>query len=599
MQMNGRFKALAFDVRCGKWLGFSDPHMTFTCSSAFEIPAVLDRIEQVTREQGLWSVGWVSYEAAAGVDGALETKPPGELPLAWFALYPAPTLLDSLPVSDDQGVHAEWTPSISQSEYDSALSHVRSCILRGDTYQVNFSMRLRSSDVVEPLQLFSSMVSNQRGPYSIFLDSPRFVVCSASPELFFERDDGVVVSRPMKGTCARGHDEASDARAAMRLRSSEKERAENSMIVDMVRNDLSRVAKPGSVVMTDLCKVETYPNVLQMTSEVQARSRARISQIFQALFPAASITGAPKSSTMKIIKELECSPRGIYTGAVGVIAPSGRTWFNVAIRTAVIDRAKQTIEYGTGSGVVWDSVSSTEYRECLAKASVILTRPDRSSLFETMLWEPSVAGIFLLDRHIARISRSAAFLGFPFDEQIARDKIATLQGGLGGMPQRIRMLLNRHGEISFEVSEVKQLDEPYTVSMAKSAISSTTVALYHKTTDRSVYESCEPEVSGCSDVILWNERGEITETRIANVVVELDGVLYTPPVSSGLLPGCYREELLAAGQIVERVLYREDIQRATRVFLCNSLRRQWEVQFVAQSGLEVPAKAATCHRAAC
>ncbi len=592
MEINGGFKALAFDVRSGKWLGFSDPHMTFTCSSAFELPGVLDRIEQITREQDLWSVGWVSYEAASGVDGTLETKPPGELPLAWFALYSAPTLLDRLPVSEDQGVHADWTPSISQAEYDSALSHVRARILRGDTYQVNFSMRLRSSDIVEPLQLFSSMVSNQRGPYSVFLESPRFVICSASPELFFERDEDVVVSRPMKGTCVRGYDEASDAEAARKLRSSEKERAENSMIVDLVRNDLSRVAEKGSVVTTDLCRIETYPNVLQMTSEVHGRTRACLSQLFRALFPAASITGAPKHSTMKIIKELECSPRGLYTGALGVIAPSGRTWFNVAIRTAVVDRVARSIEYGTGSGVVWDSASCTEYRECLAKASVVLRQPETSGIFETLLWEPSQGSIFLLERHIARMTRSAAFLGLPCDEMAVREKIAALQLGLGDRPQRIRMSLDRSGGLSFDVRAITELVHPYTVSLAKRPINSPTLALYHKTTDRSVYESCEAEVSGSSDVILWNERGEITESCIANIVVELDGVFYTPPVASGLLPGCYREELLASGRLLERVLYKEDLAQATRLLLCNSLRREWDVHLLSLTD------ATTSHRAA-
>jgi para-aminobenzoate synthetase/4-amino-4-deoxychorismate lyase len=581
--MSERYKALAFDIKQGKWLGFSSPVKTFICSDPEELVSMLDRIEQVVSEQGLWAVGWISYEASSALDDALETHPHGDFPLALFTLFSSADLLEELPVAPGEYL-TDWEPSISQSDYEGAIAQIRRAIAAGDTYQVNFSMRLRSNSQVHPAGLFSSMVRNQRGAYSIYFDTARFVVCSASPELFFERDGDLIVSRPMKGTASRGCDPESDFALSTQLSSSDKERAENIMIVDMVRNDLSRVAERGSVAVKSLCAVETYPYVLQMTSEVSARSAVPLGQVVRALFPAASITGAPKPRTMRMIKELESSPRNIYTGTVGVLAPSGRAWFNVAIRTALIDRDACAVEYGVGSGIVWDSVGSAEYRECLVKASAITRKPDMSELFETVLWEPR-SGFFLLERHISRMQRSALRLSIPFQESVLREKLLRLASTLDGQSngQRIRMLLSRQGDVRCEVGELRPLPARYTIALAKYPVCSSNQSLYHKTTDRTLYDSAEPEIADSVDVILWNERGELTETRIANLVLEIDGVRYTPPVASGVLPGCYREELLARGVVRERVLLKGDLQRATRIRLINSLRREWDAQLLSVS----------------
>ncbi len=572
--------ALAFDARTGQWLEFSTPSSVLVASDPSEVLPVLSRVEEMVSREGLWAVGWVSYEAGAAIDHAFQSHSPSDFPLAWFALFPAPCNKADIPPASAAAV-PDWRPSISQEHYTQAIAKVRAYIQRGDTYQVNFSFRLRADAPEDPKELFYSMVRNQAGPYSMYIDAGRFVLSSASPELFFAREGNEIVSRPMKGTAPRGVEMVSDERNAAALVSSEKERAENVMIVDMVRNDLSLIAEKGSVQALGLCEVERYPHVWQMISEVRARSSASLSQIFQALFPAASITGAPKKSTARIIRELECSPRNIYTGAMGVVSPDDRAWFNVAIRTALVDRQQGTVEYGVGSGVVWDSCSEHEFRECVAKASAVTRQEHRVALFETILWEPG-KGFFLLERHMKRMARSAQFFSFTFDQNNVTAELYRLSALLEqkSVSQRVRLQLTSNGDVRCEAYELRPLASPYRLSLARKCVESACVTLYHKTTDRSVYDTAEPEVEGADDVLLLNERGELTESRIANVALELDGALYTPPVSSGLLPGCLREELLEKGVLTERVLTKDDLLRATRVCLLNSLRGMWDVVHV-------------------
>lgn len=580
-----RFSAIAFDSRRSRWLGFARPSHSLVANSPAEVPLVLDQIDALRTGSRVWALGWVSYEAAPAFDSSLTVARPHEaLPLAWFGLFPEPTYLDRLPTAPETDPLC-WEPSISEATHNSALAQIRNHIARGDTYQVNFSFRLRAAAPSDPYALFRDMIHEQRGSYSIYLDTGRFVIASASPELFFERSDTEIVCRPMKGTAPRGPTSELDDERARALAASDKERAENIMVVDMVRNDLSKIASPGSVVTDSLCAVERYPRLLQMTSEVRAHSAASLSEIFRALFPSASITGAPKRRTIEIISALESSPRGIYTGAVGVLPPEGRAWFNVAIRTAVIDRDVQSVEYGVGSGVVWDSSPRGEFQECMLKASAIARpRARGTSLFETILWDPA-RGFSLLERHLARLAESAEYFGIPFDQEGA---LVALHDGITGRSAttRARLTLREDGTYECTAADITALPSPYTVSLATLPVDSNDPRLCHKTTDRSLYDEAEPENPNALDIILWNERGEITESRIANIAIALGGRLFTPPITSGLLAGCLRAELLHRGELQERVIHKNELARADGVYLLNSLRGMWQVELLVSAYTE-------------
>ena len=376
---------------------------------------------------------------------------------------------------------------------------------------------------------------------------------------------------------------------AAALAASEKDRAENIMIVDMVRNDIGRVAVPGSVETPSRYDVEKYPTVWQMTSTVRGKSEPRhgcFMDTMKALFPCASITGAPKAKTMEIIQGLETSPRKIYTGSIGFMAPTGEACFNVAIRTALIDRKAGRLEFGIGGGIVWDSDAEAEYEETLTKARVLTQPRPEFQLLETMLWEPET-GIFLLDEHLQRLAKSAAYFDVPLDTYAVLQALEELFHTFKRMEMRIRLLADRDGQ--FEVQAVPQgkaMARPpgalrttrrsvpaISVALAKEPVDSQDIFLFHKTTHRAVYEKAKADFPDADEVVLWNEKGEVTEGCIANVVIRKEGRLVTPPVKCGLLAGTFREHLLKTGEIGEQVIPVADLMAAADIFLINSVRR--------------------------
>jgi para-aminobenzoate synthetase/4-amino-4-deoxychorismate lyase len=346
-----------------------------------EVVAVLAEAERATAA-GWWAFGFLAYEAAAGLDPALPSREPLDgLPLAWFGLCAAPVPVPVVaPGATRDYTAGPWQLAWTEEQHRDAVARVRDRIAAGDTYQCNLTTRLTGPVSGDLAQLYTDLALAQRGRYNALLDTGRFVIASASPELFFEVRSDRVLMRPMKGTAARGRTAAEDAAAVARLRSSEKERAENVMIVDLVRNDLARIARTGSVVVPVLCRAERYETVHQLTSDVEADLRPDVTMVdvFRALFPSGSVTGAPKLRTMELIGELEDAPRGVYCGAVGVLAPPGapvRARFNVAIRTLLVDRDTGTAVYGTGGGITWDSRPAAEYAELLVKARILEARP--------------------------------------------------------------------------------------------------------------------------------------------------------------------------------------------------------------------------------
>ena len=345
------------------------------------------------------------------------------------------------------------------------------------------------------------------------------------------------------------------------------------MIVDMVRNDLGRIARTGSVTVPKLFETERYPTLWQMTSTVRARSNATLTEILRAMFPAASITGAPKARATRIIADLETTPRGVYTGCVGYLAPGGRAQFNVAIRTAVIDRQSNRIEYGVGGGIIWDSTSSAEYAECLLKARIVTDAPPPFELLETLLWEPG-RGYFLLNEHLLRLRDSALYLDVPVDiAEVEAALLAAVPEG-AAQPRRARLLVSRTGEIKISLQPAPaNADAIARLAVAPAPVNRSNPFLYHKTTHRDVYEQAKAASPGYDDVVLWNEAGEVTETTIANIAIECKGRLITPPVRCGLLAGVFRNAMLAQGKLAEAPITLDELREAPRIFLLNSVRK--------------------------
>ena len=575
--------ALATDGRdaCTGWRRYREPLGVLSASRLCDVLPLLAEVRRQTLA-GRIAVGWIAYEAAPAFDAAFVVRPPGPVPLAWFALYAAEEDAAAPPIIPEaRPFTPPWRGGPTREMYRRAVARIHEHIAAGDTYQVNYTYRLRAPWDGEPFARFAALARAQQSRYAAFIDTGSFAVLSASPELCFRLEDDLLTCRPMKGTAPRGPTQVEDRLQAAGLRASEKERAENVMIVDMVRNDLGRIARVGTVRVPRLWETERYPTLWQMTSTVCAETAAPLDEILLALFPSASITGAPKVRTMQIIKEIERTPRGIYTGCVGVLGPGRRGWMNVAIRTLVVDRRENLAEYGTGSGIVWDARPTAEFDECRTKTLVLGGLPPPFQLIETLAWTPG-EGLLLLERHLRRIGDSAAYFGFACDTPAIRTRLAAATRGLR-RPQRVRLLLDEHGGTELTVAPlglpaVTLSDAParrtraVRVAVAHEKVRRRDRFLYHKTTRRQVYHRALASHPGCDDVILVNEDGDITESTMANVVVRDRDGYWTPPVECGLLAGTFRGHLLEHGAIRERRISQDELRETNEVWLINSVR---------------------------
>ena len=561
------------DEASGRWLRFQNPIATVSAVRVEDVLPRLREIERAVEDRRLHAAGWIAYEAAPAFDPALAVRAPGPLPLLWFGLYesPEPVDLPPAPAPIPPGRESDADPDA----YARAFDEIKRRIREGDTYQVNFSYRLRRNAFgQDPWSAFLALAGAQRAPFGAYVSTGPWRLCSASPELFFRLDGARLESRPMKGTAPRGLSAAQDRVQLAALRACGKNRAENHMIVDRVRNDLGRVARPGSVRTVRLCNPEKFPTVWQLVSTGAAKTDATVAEIFSALFPPASITGAPKNRTMRIIADLESSPRQVYTGAIGSLAPGRRAQFSVAIRTLLVEAASRRAEYGVGGGIVWDSGLAAEQAECRTKARILSIPPHPPfSLLETMLWTPE-DGIRLLELHLARLRDSAEYFDVPFDAARIRAEIGSLARAFPPAPQRLRLLLAANGAPTFQSAPLAPLASGpiFRVAIARRPVDRDDVFLYHKTTNRRVYEEAKADFPGHDDVILYNEAGEATEATIANLAAEIDGVLCTPPVECGLLPGTARAELLARGLLREQIIPLARLRECPRLFLLNSVR---------------------------
>lgn len=560
------------DPAVNQWLRLESPREIVIAQDVGDVLGALEQVEAWVEAQNGWAAGFISYEAAPAFDAALTAHRLRDFPLVWFGLYDAPTVIPAPVVASASPPPADtWQPNVTRETYEAAIARIRDHIARGDTYQVNYTLRLRAPFTGEPFDLFAQLVRAQPNSYAAFLDGGRYVICSASPELFFRRDGAQLTMRPMKGTAPRGRFTREDRERSNWLRASEKNRAENIMIVDMARSDLGRIAETGSVRVTRLWDTERYPTVWQMTTTVAARTQHATVEVLRALFPCASITGAPKHRTMQIIRALESEPRRVYTGAIGFLAPGRRAQFSVAIRTALVDRERGCAEYGVGGGIVWDSDATDEWNETQHKAR-ILTVPGRPfSLIESLRWTPD-AGYWLLEYHLRRLRDSADYFDMPFDPTRIQLELARGAGGLPRVAHKARLLLAQDGSLSFSAAPLETQSEPVRLVLARAAVDSNDRLLFHKTTRRAVYDAALAERGAADDVLLYNERGEITETCAANIVAQFGAQFFTPPIESGLLGGVYRAFLLDEKRIAERVIHRAELAHADALFRINSVR---------------------------
>jgi para-aminobenzoate synthetase/4-amino-4-deoxychorismate lyase len=550
------------------------------------VPALVETIEDVT-SNGKYVAGYLSYEAGYPfVD--LPAPTTREAPVAWFGVYEAPVRVG--PGEVDRGLDLlggktaplEGALSVKRDAYTSAIEQIRGHIQAGDVYQINYTAPVHFSAPEDPRLLYRRLRRRQHAPYGAYLNVGDRQILSCSPELFFRRDGARIVTRPMKGTVRRGRTLEEDRALRDELAADPKNRAENLMIVDLLRNDLSVCCRPGSVEVPDLYTTEPYDTVTQMTSTVEGRLRSGqgLSDVLRALFPCGSVTGAPRRRAMRLIRELEPTPRGVYCGAIGMAGPETAV-FNVAIRTAVIDGEGGTM--GVGSGVVWDSDPDSEYEECGLKTQFLTSSatsrqssPDDAPprLIETMRFDG--VRFPLLDRHVERLARSAAYFGYPFEASRFRRRLDTIATDANvHSVLKVRATLDRWGRIALQTGPVEGKESPWRLTIAGERVEAGDPLFFHKTTHRRVYERAlaAAQAEGADEAILLNEAGEVTEGTYSNVFVRRNDSLLTPPASSGLLAGVYRDYVLETQERArERVLTLDDLERADAIYCCNAVR---------------------------
>ncbi len=579
---------------------FVDPVEIVSCSDSDGVGAALDAISRAGA-RGLHAAGFLSYELGYALEPKLTAlmPPTRPTPLIWMGLFRSPKTL--VWRAARRALYAGRRPgdweimrsrhSLDRDAYLQRVGAVREYIAAGDVYQINLTFKERFDWRGDPIALYETLRRRQRVNHGAMIGGPDWYVLSHSPELFFETDGRAIVTRPMKGTAPRGLTAVEDSALAGWLCSDEKSRAENLMIVDLLRNDLGRIAETGSVGVPHLFAVESYRSVHQMTSTVEARLRggAGIREVIAALFPCGSVTGAPKIRAMEIIRELETAPRGVYTGAIGAVDPDGTARFNVAIRTLFLERGGHG-ELGIGSGIVFDSDPAAEHDECLLKGRFLTAPEERFQLIETMRWRRD-EGYYLLDRHLDRLAASAQRFCIRYAGCGVRDRLAKLADRLDS-PTRVRITLDEDGRLALESTPLDPAAIGRTdlrFALAERRVDSGNPFLYHKTTRREVLDAERVRLAaatGCDEVVFCNERGELTEGSYTTLFVERDGLLFTPPLSCGLLDGTLRRELLETGEhdVRERVMYPKDLDSADAIWLGNSVRGLQRARAVA--GLE-------------
>ena len=541
----------------------------------------LDQVESLLREveayqeAGFYAVGYVSYEAAPAFEKklAVHSAPLMGEYLLYFTIHEE---VETLPFPEDYEVvdlPDNWKEEVEAPAYRKAIETIQHHIRKGDTYQVNYTVQLSQELEADPLAIYNRLVVEQKAHYNAFIQHDDVAILSISPELFFEQEDRLLTTRPMKGTTRRGLTNQTDLQEAAWLEADPKNRAENMMIVDLLRNDMNRISEIGSEQVTRLCQVEQYSTVWQMTSTIESRLRPEVDlvQTFQALFPCGSITGAPKISTMEIIQQTEIAPRGVYCGTIGILLPRGKRIFNVAIRTLQMQGTKAI--YGVGGGITWDSKWEAEYQETKQKSAILYRQEPRFELLTT--GRIHQGELTFLEQHLTRLREASRYFAYPFNEpKLLNDLQEELSHLDPSLDYRCRIALQKNGSFQLTITELTDLPASYLqAQLTEQKLDLATPFTYFKTSQRAHLTAKHQEQ------IFHLPDGTLLETTIGNLILEIDGQLYTPPAHLPILDGIYRRYLLETGQVEEKLLTLKDLELADQVYACNALRGLYPLDF--------------------
>jgi len=570
-------ETLSLDAENKKSFLFYEPVDTLVFNSGDSPKGFFKRIDNYLTK-GLWVAGYFTYEFGYFLEKSLsDFCHKGRSPLVWLGVFKAPEifskkgpLLKREFLQDRAQTFYEVRnvkPDIGPREYSAKIAQIKEYLCQGLTYQVNLTFKVNFDFYGYAAGLYSDLKKNQPTVYTAFIDTGPRQVLSFSPELFFRQDKKTLLARPMKGTIKRGLNYSKDKKCMENLLESEKDRAENIMIVDLLRNDLGRVS--AKVRVPNLFQIERHKTLYQMTSTISARLKNKIAtqELFTSLFPCGSVTGAPKIQTMKIIKELENKPRGVYTGAIGYMSPDNKACFNVAIRTLEIHKGRGSL--GVGAGIVYDSVSSREYEETLLKARFFTDNNQHFHLIESLLLDEG--RYWFLDEHLRRLAKSCRYFGIQYDSGKLKRKLQTqIKSGR----YKVRILVSRRGHTKIKVVPLAKAKPSVKVQVSSQTTNPENIFLYHKTTRRRLYnEQRKNAISeGFDEALFINAKGEFTEGTISNIFISSGKLLYTPPISCGLLPGVLRQHLLSSGRAREKTLRYKEVFGADKVYLGNSVQ---------------------------
>ncbi|OCG74145.1 aminodeoxychorismate synthase, component I [Gilliamella sp. Nev6-6] len=554
---------------------FCNPIKVLVSHDYSSIKQQLDEVEKLT-QQGYFAVGYLAYESAMGLNSANQTKNSHDfnqdLPLLLFGIFDDVAVLKQPEISKYTPPNFDLISDTAFDEYQQKIAYIKSQIELGNTYQTNYTIQFTAPFNESAIDYYHFLQKNNQADYCAYLEFDDYYILSISPELFFKLDNNIITTKPMKGTTGRGLNNQQD-KQQLDLLFSEKNQAENMMIVDLLRNDLSRIAKPGSVTVPQLFEAEKYPTVWQLTSTIQGELKddANLYQIFQALFPCGSITGAPKTSTMQIIADSENTPRGIYCGTIGYIEPyMNKAIFNIPIRTLTVHN--QQMYYGVGGGITWDSTSQDEYNEILAKTAILhRTTSTPKYIIESLLLDKGQ--FFLLNEHLSRLAQSADYFDFNCDIHVIKLQLIKLANSMPNNLYKVRILQQKDGYYTISKDIINTPMNINEIRLAPQCVHTQNVYLYHKTSNREHF----PDLAVGKEYINFNQHNEVTEFVNGNLALLLNGQWFTPKKESGLLAGTMRQFYLDHNQLLEKTIVKDDFLNADKIAFINSVRKWVEI----------------------
>lgn len=552
-------------------LMFKNPLQIIKTHSLHEINECFKQIEQAVQD-GYYAAGFLSYEASTAFNIQYTIKQPNHMPLLWFGIFEHPE--QPKPFKKKQYSYQNWLLSETKDQFKQTFNKVQQNIQQGKISQVNYTTRYETHFSGDAYSYYHDLKNAQQADYSAYIHTNEFDILSLSPELFFEIDNNTITTKPMKGTIGRGLTYEDDLQKRKWLEQSEKNQYENKLATDLMCQELTQITKPNSIHIYDQFRVKQYPTLYQMTTTIDGKLHANTSltSLFKTLFPCTSITGTPKSAAMKLISELEQSPRNVYCGTIGFITPKQKALFNVPIRTVVINHHDQKATYGVGGAITAQSTVDEEFTEIQTKAKVLQTNYPTFNLLETI---SLIDGKYIvLENHLKRLEQSAKYFNFPINITNIKHDLLEKQDRYSKGKWRLRLLVSKDKSYNIEIYELHDIQQNMPVTLAEKPLQKNNPFLYHKTTNRLIYEKLKSSDDYYFDTLLWNEDKQITEFTIGNIVVKLNGELITPPVEDGLLPGTYREKLLEENVIKEQSIYLDDLKQCTHIWLINSVR-QW------------------------